>query len=66
MGSCITRDRIDQIDADLQMLNSENRIRNDNLLREILVIKQMLNPEIFHENKRYSCYPVQRTAIKYI
>ena len=66
MGSCVSHENeINQINAEIQMLNSEIRIRNEKLLREIFILKQ-LQTKNFDENRRYSFHPVNRNEIKYI
>ena len=69
MGNCIpTNKRLKQLDSDLQMMSSENRIRYDYLLREFTVVKQMLQSQNLEERRRYSCInPVlNQREIKYI
>lgn len=67
MGSCVSNEnKISQIEAELQMLNSETRIRNDHLLREISILKQLLQTKNFDKNRRYSFYPATRNEIKYV
>ena len=58
--------KISQIEAEMQMLNSESRIRNDFLLREISILKSLLQTKNFDENRRYSYHPVTRNEIKYV
>ena len=50
--------QISQIETEMQMLNSESRIRNEFLLREISILKQMLQTKNFDDNRRYSYHPV--------
>ena len=70
MGNCITTNkRLKKLDADLEMINTENGIRYDYLLREFTVIKQMLQSQNLEERRRYSCInPVlnNHSQIKYI
>ena len=67
MGSCVSyENKISQIETEMQMLNSETRIRNDHLLREISILKQLLQTKNFDENRRYSYNPVTRKEIKYV
>ena len=69
MGSCVSQEnKINQINAEIQMLNSEIRIRNEKLLREIFILKQLQTKKQtnFDENRRYSFHPVNRNEIKYI
>ena len=67
MGSCVSNEnKISQIEAEMQMLNSESRIRNDFLLREISILKSLLQTKNFDENRRYSYHPVTRNEIKYV
>ena len=61
MGSCVSyENKISQIEAEIQMLNSETRIQNDHLLREISILKQLLQIKKSDENRRYSYNPVIR------
>lgn len=67
MGSCVSyENKICQIETEMQMLNTETRIRNDHLLREISILKQLLQTKNFDENRRYSYNPVTRKEIKYV
>ena len=67
MGSCMSREnQISQIETEMQMLNSESRIRNEFLLREISILKQMLQTKNFDDNRRYSYHPVTQNQIKYV
>ena len=58
--------QISQIETEMQMLNSESRIRNEFLLREISILKQMLQTKNFDDNRRYSYHPVTQNQIKYV
>ena len=70
MGNCITTNkRLKKLDADLEMLKTENRIRYEFLLREFTVVKQMLQSQNLEERRRFSCInPVLNTQnqIKYV
>ena len=67
MGSCVSyENKISQIEAEIQMLNSETRFQNDHLLREISILKELLKIKKFDENRRYSFHPVTRNEIKYV
>lgn len=58
--------QISQIETEMQMLNSESRIRNEFLLREISILKQMLETKNLDDNRRYSYHHVTRNQIKYV
>ena len=67
MGNCLgPRKQLKQIDLDVQMLNSENRIHYEYLLREITIIKNLLQSRQIEDNRRYSYNPVHRNEIKYV
>ena len=70
MGNCITTNkRLKKLDADLEMLKTENRIRYEFLLREFTVVKQISQSPNVEERRRFSCInPVLNTQnqIKYV
>lgn len=68
MGNCTSKSSkltLEKLETDLMMLSSDQRRQMDQLVREILILKQVVRKQNLENTRRFTmCCPSSDTAIE--